>query len=184
MDWLLILLFLLLLIVRDFLCGCLYSLASLYNFVEETYISENVDGNNNKGNQNVFRSRKRISRPNSHKKVMAKELVERGTEHKTAKGVRKAKVLKIQTICKCTKRNCPSKIDVLRQQEIFDAFYKIADWSQKTLYIRQSVKTSKVAKKRKQMFPIIALKNRTTNFAYSLLNSDGISVKVCRDFFF
>lgn len=153
----------------------------MYDFVEEPCIPDTVDGN--KENQSLFRPRKRIMRLNLHKKVIAKEKVERGLEHKTSKGVQKAKVFVIQTICKCTKGICPSKIDAVRQKEIFDAFYLKSDWSQKTQFIRQSVKTSEVLKKKNKMFPIMPLKNRTMNFAFSLLNCDGMSVEVCLDFF-
>lgn len=78
---------------------------------------------------------------------------------------------------------CSTKIDVVRQKEIFDAFYQNADWTQKTLFIRTSVKTSPVASKKAALFPLLATKNRDINCSYSLVGNDGMAKEVCRDFF-
>lgn len=134
----------------------------------------NLSGNNlESGNDKpLFRPRKRLCKPNLHKRAIRKENVERG----------KGKVFQIQAICKCSK-NCPTKIDANRQKEIFDTFYQKSNWTQKTLLIRSSIKTSPVLKKKSELFPILSLKKRELNYNYSLIDNTGITQAVCRDFF-
>lgn len=115
----------------------------------------------------------------NRKRTIAKKNVESGNEHKTTSGrLIAAKKFEGQIICKCG-AGCCQKIDVLRQKEIFDNFYKTSNWTQKTLLIRGTVKKIPVAPK---FDPIIPQKVRQ-NFQYSLENADGVSHKVCRDFY-
>lgn len=115
----------------------------------------------------LFRPRKKIYQPHLHKKSIAKDKVDRGIEHVTrSRKVTKGIVFEAQTICKCLKQLCSTKIDVVHQKEIFDAFYQNADWTQKTLFIRSSVKTSPVASKKSALFPLLASKNRDINCSF------------------
>lgn len=119
-----------------------------------------------------------------HKKTIEKDKVERGIEHETRSGkIKKGKVFEAQTICKCLKEMCSTKIDVARQKEIFDSFYQKSNWTQKTLFLRTSVKTSPVAAKKSELFPLMPIKNRDINCSYSFVDEKGVIKDVCRDFF-
>lgn len=108
----------------------------------------------------VVRPRKRIRKYYQHKLYLAKDRVERGLERVTNSGrTIRAKTFNVQIICKCqdvTKQrpSCSSKIDVMRQKEIFDSYYQNMKWSQKTLFIRASVKRSPVKMRKVQQFPL------------------------------
>lgn len=110
-------------------------------------------------------------------------MVEQGIAHKSKTGKEiPGKTFKPQTICKC-KRKCPTKIDVARQSVIFETYYQKFNWSQKTQFIRDCVKTKPVQKKRSNLFPIFAAKNRNVNYEYSFRDSQGNTQIVCRSFF-
>lgn len=125
--------------------------------------------------------KKRILQPHLHKKHIAKQNVEHGKAHKTRSGKEiSEKNFAPQTNCKCP-RECPNKIDVDRQKEIFDTYYNELNWSQKTLYIRSSIITKKLRKRKICDKNPQRIKNFT--FKYHLIDSNGISRCVCRDFF-
>lgn len=99
-----------------------------------------------------------------------------------------AKTFDSQIICKCQnnkkqKPSCSSKIDVVRQKEIFDSYYQDMKWSQKTLFIRASVKRGPVKTKKVQRFPLRPLKEREFTNVYTLIDGNGAEQVVCRDFF-
>lgn len=130
-----------------------------------------------------LKARKRVRRPHWHKKTIAKEMVERGIAHtsKTGKEIH-GKSFKPQTACQCN-RHCPTKIDISRQGCIFDTYYNKFNWSQKTTFIRESIKVTEVKKKQLTLFPIFALKNRNINCEYSFRDTEGVTQIVCRNFF-
>lgn len=136
-----------------------------------------------------MRPRKRIRKYYAHKSFIAKESVERGHEHITKKGrVVQAKTFDPQVICKCLddktqKLSCSSKIDVVRQKEIFDSYYQHMNWSQKTLFLRACVKREPVKTKKVQMFPLRPIKSKEFNHIYTFLDKNGGEQIVCRDFF-
>lgn len=131
----------------------------------------------------VFKSRKRRRNVSLHKKNIAKENVERGRYHVTKRGREVAeKVFKPQTVCNC-KQQCSAKINEVQQNLIFMNYYKICEWSQKTMFIRAHVTMTNVKTKKSQLYPIFAAKNRNINCEYSLDDGDGISQRVCRNFF-
>lgn len=134
------------------------------------------------------RPRKRIRKVHLHKSVIAKQLVERGAEHKTKNKVIEAKVFIAQQTCKCTNKknqnvSCAEKINVARQEHIFNTYYNEMLWTQKTLFIRGHAKRQPVKTKKSLSFPIVSLKNREFNIVYSLTDDRGVQHDVCRDFF-
>lgn len=54
-------------------------------------------------------------------------------------------------------KKCADKIDVVRQKEIFDDYYAMTNWTQKTLFLRSLSQTSLL---RKQLNPILNMKER------------------------
>lgn len=58
---------------------------------------------------------------------------------------------KEQSLCKCT-INCANKIDVVRQKELFEAYYKYSSHAQKVLIMRESVITHFVISQKKIVF--------------------------------
>lgn len=129
------------------------------------------------------RSKKRRRNPHLHKVSIAKDKVEKAKARvlKSGKAIR-AKAFQYQANCKC-KRKCAEKIDIVRQNEIYNVYYNESLWMQKTMFIRSSVTTSAPIKKRSEWLPIIPLKEKKNIFAYRLIDSEGISQEVCRDFF-
>lgn len=129
-----------------------------------------------------------MRRNHTHKSVIAKELVERGAAHQSKKKMIPAKQFIGQMICKCIdiKKSivsCSDKIGIDRQKEIFDTYYQKMCWTQKTLFIRGSVKRAPVKTKKSDAYPIIPTKSKKFNQTYSLLDENGVEHVVCRDFF-
>lgn len=119
----------------------------------------------------------------NHKRYIAKQSVEQGKAHITKSGKEIfEKIFKPQFTCKCSK-NCPQKIDVNRQKEIFDSYYNEYDWSQKTLFIRSNVIGREVKYRKSDLFPIIPKKIKNFTFEYRLIDSNNISQRVCREFY-
>ncbi|XP_030761220.1 uncharacterized protein LOC115886267 [Sitophilus oryzae] len=142
-----------------------------------------IDGENDEEKPQPVKkvSRKRQRQPQLHKKSIAKENVERGRERATLKKIIPAKIFQGQTLCKC-KPLCSSKIDITRQNTIFNSYWNIANHSQKIALIRNSVDVRPVRPKSDQFLPLIPKKNRKVTFQYHLADSNGIPHKVCRDF--
>lgn len=133
-------------------------------------------------------SRKRVKRFETHKSFIAKQRVERGLQHVTKKKQKliPQKVFKPQSICKCNDKKiskCPQNITIARQEKLFNAYYKDMCWSQKTLFIRESVKRQPVKNKKSLAYALIPLKRRDFSHIYSLKNENGVAYEVCRDFF-
>lgn len=157
---------------------------------ESEIIVEEIERSEKNNVNDATHSRKRIRNYHSHKSFIAKEKVERGLERvtKKSKKVIRAKVFNAQIICKCLdskkkKLSCSHKIGVVRQQEIFDSYYKQMSWMQKTLFIRGHVKRQPVKTKKTLDYPLLQLKSRNFNHLYTLSDEHGIEHEVCRDFF-
>lgn len=132
---------------------------------------------------------KRLRRYETHKNFLAKQRVERGLEHitKKKKVLIKKKMFKSQSSCKCSgvisKMNCPQKITIARQKQIFDSFYGEMCWTQKTLFIRFCSKRQPVKSKKSNKYALIPLKRRDFRHTYTLIDDEGVEHEVCRDFF-
>lgn len=83
-----------------------------------------------------------------------------------------------QITCAC-KKNCANKIGILRQEELFDAFYALPNWSQKTLFLRSLAERSHV---QPNLNPIINIKNRHFLSEYFLSDSRQKKRKICLSF--
>lgn len=124
------------------------------------------------------KSRKRTRNPDSHKKNINKQKVEKGLERSTkSKKIIPEKKFKSQVIC--CKKNCAAKVTIERQQEIFSTFYNLMDWTAKTMFIRNCIVKSTVESSSN---PIIQLKKRQYNYEYSFLNDAGLKIAVCKRF--
>lgn len=113
-------------------------------------------------------------------------MVEHGAERKTKTKIIPAKKFNAQRTCKCASKqnvSCFQKIGIERQTQIFDQYYKHMLWTQKTMFIRGSVKRQLVKRKKSYSHPIIPLKDRNFNYIYSLTDESGAQHVVCRDFF-
>lgn len=126
-----------------------------------------------------FRSRKKTRNPEKHKKFIQKQKVQRGEEHLTKSGrTVKGKTFKAQLNCVCT-RECALKIDVLRQKEIFDEYYEMSNWNEKTTFLRSLAEKISVEM---DLNPIISLKKRCSTSKFFLTGSDGNRKQVCLEF--
>lgn len=125
------------------------------------------------------KSRKRTRNPNNHKANIQKRKVQKGEEHTTISGkVVAEKVFQSQATCRCS-RKCAERINSARQEDIFNCFYKLENWSQKTLYLRTLSKTVEV---KENLHPIINLKKRNTHTQYYLSDENGMQHQVCMVF--
>lgn len=124
-------------------------------------------------------SRKRTRNPTSHLAHIKKQKVQKGEEHQTSSGkIVKGKVFQAQVTCKCS-RKCPQHINSDRQEEIFNCFYNLENWTQKTLFLRTLSKTERV---KENLNAIINLKKRNTHTQYYLSDKTEMQQKVCMIF--
>lgn len=88
------------------------------------------------------------------------------------------KVFSAQITCQC-KKYCSQRISVSRQEQIFNSFYCLENWTQKMLFLRTlAIKTSV----KENMNPIIKLKNRKFSNQYYLCDGFGKQHRVCLAF--
>lgn len=124
------------------------------------------------------RSRKRTRNPLKHKITQHKLKVQRGEERTTKSKIIPKKVFCAQTTCRC-KKNCSGRICISRQLEIFNSFYQLENWTQKTLFLRTLVRKFSV---KENLNPIIKLKNKNFSNKYYLYDSLGNQQQVCQSF--
>lgn len=132
-------------------------------------------------NENLvpLRTRKRIRNPSEHKANVKKRKVQTGQEYVSRSGkIKKQKNFAAQNNCRC-KRNCAEHIDALRQHEIFNSFYNLPNWTQKTLFLRSLVKICSV---KENLNPVINLKSKNFHNKYYLSDRFGIQHQVCLNF--
>lgn len=127
-------------------------------------------------------SRKKKKRSDT-KRILQKTAVERGMKHLTKSGkIIEAKNFSCQTLCRCDK-GCGLKIDVVRQKEIYDAFYN-TNWSSKTAFIRSCVRRIPIKTKMSDLNPVTPAKNVQFHLKFHLINDKGTEIEVCRWFFY
>lgn len=91
---------------------------------------------------------KKLRNPKIHKHRINKERREKGLEYQTIKGktVPANKFQKI--ICKCPK-SCHLTVNEDEQKAIFETFYGLNTWAQKTSFILNCVESSEIKIRRK-----------------------------------
>lgn len=124
-------------------------------------------------------SRKRTRNPEKHKAILQKQKVQRGDEHTTISGTTiEKKIFRAQNSCRCAK-NCSQNIDCLRQEEVFNTFYRLENWTQKTLFLRTLVKSTNVCE---SLNPVINQRERNFTNKYYIVDRLGIQHQVCLTF--
>lgn len=86
----------------------------------------------------------------------------------------KVAVFDPQYSCKC-KLDCADVIDVNRQKEYFDHYFSLANWSQKTIFLRAIIEKQPVK-------PVKTLRSRNFVSKYYLIDGAGIKQRVCSSF--
>lgn len=91
---------------------------------------------------------KRFRNPNSHKRMVNKLKREKGEEYENYKG--KAVPAKVfqAVVCKCRK-SCHIAIPETEQRKIFNEFWNLNTWSQKTTFLLNNVSSNECKKRRK-----------------------------------
>lgn len=141
-------------------------------------ISERQDYVNNP--EVPFKPRKRFVNTQHQRRFINKEKVQKGLAHVSQSGkIIAPKSFQGSSSCKCGKR-CVKKISMLRQFEIFSDFYKMPNWSSKTLFIRGCISRRQVEEN--NFLPGSTNRNRYT-YKYCLVDSQGISQQVCQKIF-
>lgn len=104
--------------------------------------------------------------------------VQRGEERITKSKIIPNKTFNAQTSCRC-KRNCSQYIDESRQKGIFNSFYNLRNWTEKTLFLRTLAKRFGA---KENLSPMIKLKNRQFSNKYYLFDNSGKQHQVCLGF--
>lgn len=78
--------------------------------------------------------------------------------------------------CLC-KRNCAAHIDIVTQKELFDKYYALKSWSQKTKFLRELVVRKKSDKE--NINPIIQLKKKASSVSCFLSDDQSVKHRVC-----
>lgn len=92
---------------------------------------------------------------------------------------KKKKSFQLQINCQC-KRKCADKIDVLKQQEIFEEFNKNNDWPNQTRFLRSLISHSP---QKEKLDPIIGAKQKENSYAYHFIDENRSLTRVCLSFF-
>lgn len=124
-------------------------------------------------------SRKRTRNPQNHKEAKRKKSVQLGEEHISKSGsIIKGKLFHAQECCKC-KRKCTVKIDVQRQKDIFDEFYRFESWSKKRLFLWSLVQSHDSKNK---IVPVTQMKKIQSTNSYYLTDINCVTHQVCLNF--
>lgn len=90
----------------------------------------------------------------------------------------KENIFKAQVVCKCNK-NCANAVDVLTQKDIYEKYYGMEKWSEKTTFLR-SISIREPVKE--NINARVSLKNKNYYTSYYVNDSNGQSQRVCVDF--
>lgn len=91
---------------------------------------------------------KRIKNPKSHKRTLNKTKRENGQEYENYKGkIIAAKIFK-KVVCKCRK-SCHLTIPEIEQQTIFDEYWNLSTWTQKTSFLLNNISSTDCKKRRR-----------------------------------
>lgn len=99
-------------------------------------------------NKENVKPKRGIRNPKQHKHVINKLKREKGQEYTTTKGnIVPAKCFE-KVICKC-RDSCHITIDENQQREIFNKFYDLPSWNQKTTFLLNNIESKEVQQRRK-----------------------------------
>lgn len=114
-----------------------------------------------------------------HKAFKRKQKVQSGEEHFSRSGkLIPGKKFVAQLKCPCQKK-CADKIDVIRQKEIFDDYYALPNWTQKTSFLFSLAERHSL---KKRYNPILSVKKRNHSSKFFLVDNDGNKRQVCSTF--
>lgn len=124
------------------------------------------------------RTRKRTRNPILHKAAIKHRKFQNGEEYVNASGALvKKKTFDPQAHCPC-RFKCSDKINISTQKTIFEQYYYLKNWTQKTLYLRSLVDRGFV----EENLNSLILQKRKFQCKYYLNDSDGIRQRVCLSF--
>lgn len=99
-------------------------------------------------NSKINKPSKRIRNPKSHKRQLMKSNREKGEEYENYKGkVIAAKVFQ-KVVCKC-RMSCHFTVPEIEQKQIFDEYWNLSSWSQKTTFLLNNISVAECKKRLK-----------------------------------
>lgn len=102
--------------------------------------------------------------------------IQTAIKHTNVAGKRKTeKVFDTHNNCAC-KLKCYENIDILVQKSIFDHYHRLANWSQKTRFLRSIVERKRV---KEQLSPKMNLKKREYTSKFFLIDDNNKRQQVC-----
>lgn len=96
---------------------------------------------------------------------------------KNKKKQKKSFNLQVNCICK---KKCAERIDILKQQEIFENYCKLNDWPNQTRFLRALISSRPM---KENLDPINSSKKKENSYAYHFVNESGSLAQVCLSFF-
>lgn len=127
---------------------------------------------------NKERGRKRKKNEDTWKKRKRQNLRNSGLAYHSVKGKEISKKCFTNAPCHC-KKNCNQKFTEEERKRIFESFWKLGDFSKQNVYIRSSVMSHRVKRKR-----IRDGSGSEKNVSYSYILRDGAnSQTVCKKYF-
>lgn len=99
-------------------------------------------------NQTASKPSKRFRNPKSHARYTNRLNREKGLEYQTSSGKTIPKKTFKKIDCNCRKQ-CHTIIDENAQKEIFNTFYGLESWSEKTLFLNGHIKIREVCQRRR-----------------------------------
>lgn len=122
---------------------------------------------------------KRSKNPKSHKRQVMKSKREKSEEYENYKGkLIAAKVFK-KVVCKC-RMSCHFTVNEIEQKRIFDEYWNLSTWANKTTFILNNIATTQCKARRKPEQRKNIQFKKSFHREYFL---GGNEKKVCKQFF-
>lgn len=130
-------------------------------------------------NKENFKPRKRFRNPKSHKNFINRIQREKGLAYTTKSGKEVAAKKFTKIICKCRK-SCHLTINEIQQKKVFDEYYNLCSWNEKTSFLLNHIEVSSCKKRRKAPLRKNIMFKKSFHREYFLVNKEN---KVCKSFF-
>lgn len=129
----------------------------------------------------TFKPSKRFKNPKSHARYKNRMNKEKGLEYQTTTGKTVPKKVFRKIECKC-RMQCHVTIDGNVQKDIFNTFYGLSSWSEKTLFLTSHIKSTECSKRRTTTKKMNATQfKKKSSRSYYLTENEN--QKVCKSFF-
>lgn len=131
------------------------------------------------GNKENINPSKKIRNPKSHKRVLNKLRRKKGLDYQTQKGKQIPRKSFKKIVCKC-RLSCHLTVDEQKQKQIFQHYYNLSSWSEKSNFLLLHTEISDIKKRRKADKRKNIQFNKIFKRRYFLTSKEEV---VCKRFF-